>query len=409
MKTNWIEDVKNNPLFAYQEYMPSSLDIAADTKMRPGFAAVLYQATCEDIAKFHQILSVNAGIDSVEDMECVPTYAIYQDTRGHIHQLYSYLEKSVDQQDGEGLPDHVATWLDQAEHTPLKSFTDDSSSLEILVQAQCKTIQFSHTLSRSDYYDSSKCPSNPTATYTMSYKVYAVHNLDDETDYYLVEQEGMYPFKNVCASTYKKSVGGALSKIQEYYGGHIVETCRPKNIMNAQHCHIERTSPSTTTSTTVSVGLDINLAGSYSYSSADGHTASVSGGLNIKNDRSYQISDITISNQSEGSTPKAEWNYDFKRTISHFNFFSYGQVEIDDCALSARSTFVSESEWLFHVSKDGISGDELQLEASISVDLVSSRARLDYPCHTGCVHKTNNAQKSVVLSVKRPPVISQQK
>lgn len=62
MKTNWIEDVKNNPLFAYQEYMPSSLDIAADTKMRPGFAAVLYQATCEDIAKFHQILSVNAGI-----------------------------------------------------------------------------------------------------------------------------------------------------------------------------------------------------------------------------------------------------------------------------------------------------------------------------------------------------------
>lgn len=244
----------------------------------------------------------------------------------------------------------------------------------------------------------------------MSYKVYAVHNLDDETDYYLVEQEGMYPFKNVCASTYKKSVGGALSKIQEYYGGHIVETCRPNNIMNAQHCHIERTSPSTTTtSTTVSVGLDINLAGSYSYSSADGHTASVSGGLNIKNDRSYQISDITISNQSEGSTPKAEWNYDFKRTISHFNFFSYGQVEIDDCALSARSTFVSESEWLFHVSKDGISGDELQLEASISVDLVSSRARLDYPCHTGCVHKTNNAQKSVVLSVKRPPVISQQK
>ena len=113
MKANWIEDVKNNPLFSYQEYMPSSLDIAADTKMRPGFAAVLYQATCEDIAKFHQILSVNAGIDSVEDMECVPTYAIYQDTRGHIHQLYSYLEKSVDQQDGEGLPDHVATWLDQ--------------------------------------------------------------------------------------------------------------------------------------------------------------------------------------------------------------------------------------------------------------------------------------------------------
>ena len=91
-------------------------------------------------------------------------------------------------------------WI-RAEHTPLKSFTDDSSSLEILVQAQCKTIQFSHTLSRSDYYDSSKCPSNPTATYTMSYKVYAVHNLDDETDYYLVEQEGMYPFKNVCAST----------------------------------------------------------------------------------------------------------------------------------------------------------------------------------------------------------------
>lgn len=409
MKTSWIENVKNAPLFSYQEYTPDTLDHMANVKMHPGFAAILYQAGMEDIAKLHQNLSVNAGIDLVKDQECVSTYAVYQDTRGHIHQLYSCLEKPAAQAEEEGsLPEHVSNWLDQAEHTPVKLFTD-GGSLELLVQAQCKTFQFTQTLTGTDFYDSGKCPSNCSATYAMTYKVYAVHSLDDGTDYYLVEQEGMYPFKNLCASTYKKSVGGAQSKIQEYYGGQITETCSPQKPKDLSHCHIERTSPSTTTSnTTVSVGMDLSLSGSYSYSATDGHTASVSGGMNINNSRSYQISDVTVSNQSEASSPKAEWEYEFKRTSSHFNFFSYGQVELDDCALSARSTFVTESEWIYHVSCDDIPGNELQLNASIGVDLVSSRARLDYPCHTGCVHKIKKAKKEIVLSVKKPPIPSEQ-
>ena len=61
----------------------------------------------------------------------------------------------------------------------------------------------SQTLTGQDFYSGDECPSNPTAIYTVAYKVYAVHNLDDNTDYYLVEQEGMYPFENLCAPTYK--------------------------------------------------------------------------------------------------------------------------------------------------------------------------------------------------------------
>lgn len=326
MKTNWIEEIKNAPLFSYEEYMADALAVSADTKMRPGFAAILYQPARADIAQLHQ--------------------------------------------------------------------------------AQCKTFQFSQTLTGQDFYSGDECPSNPTAIYTVAYKVYAVHNLDDNTDYYLVEQEGMYPFENLCAPTYKKSVGGALSKIQEYYGGQIVESCLPKNIQSQGHCHIERTS--TASATTVSVGLDLNLSGSYSYSSTNGHTVSTSGGLSIKNNRSYTVSDVTVSNRSDGTAPKAEWCYDFKRTACHFSFFSYGQVDLEDCALSARNTFVTESEWIFHVSRDAVSGNELQLEASSSVVLVSSRARLDYPCHTACVHRTKDEAKSVTLQIIKPPIPSEQ-
>lgn len=408
MRTNWLEDVKNAPLFSYQEYVAGSESTTSDVKMRPGFAAVLYNAKRSDIEQLHQALSVEAGIDLIEDMDCVPTYAVYQDTQGHLHQLYSMMEKSSDQQE-EGLPEYVSAWLDQAEHMPLKCFADGGSSLELLVQAQCKTLQFTQSLTGSDFYDSKKCPGNANTTYTVTYKVYAVHNVDDGTDYYLVEQEGMYPFKNMCAATYKKSVGGAQSKIQEYYGGKIVESCSPQNVKGADHCHIERTSPSTTTSsTTIDVGMEFSLSGAYSYSATDGHTGSVSGGLNISNNKSYQVSDVTVSNQSDGSSPKAEWAYEFKRSSSHFNFFSYGQVELDDCALAARNTFVSTSEWLFHVSRDSISGDNLELNASVTVDLVSSRARLDYPCHTGCVHRTKSATQKMVLCVKKPPLPSEQ-
>ena len=406
MKTNWIEEIKNAPLFSYEEYMADALAVSADTKMRPGFAAILYQPARADIAQLHQALSVKAGIDWIEDLDRIPAYVIYQDTRGHLHQLYSLLEKPAAQEGEEGLPDSTSGWLDQAEHTPLKSFTNDSSSLELLVQAQCKTFQFSQTLTGQDFYSGDECPSNPTAIYTVAYKVYAVHNLDDNTDYYLVEQEGMYPFENLCAPTYKKSVGGALSKIQEYYGGQIVESCLPKNIQSQGHCHIERTS--TASATTVSVGLDLNLSGSYSYSSTNGHTVSTSGGLSIKNNRSYTVSDVTVSNRSNGTAPKAEWCYDFKRTACHFSFFSYGQVDLEDCALSARNTFVTESEWIFHVSRDAVSGNELQLEASSSVVLVSSRARLDYPCHTACVHRTKDETKSVTLQIIKPPIPSEQ-
>lgn len=315
MKTNWIEEIKNAPLFSYEEYMADALAVSADTKMRPGFAAILYQPARADIAQLHQALSVKAGIDWIEDLDRIPAYVIYQDTRGHLHQLYSLLEK-------------------------------------------------------------------PAA------------------------QEGMYPFENLCAPTYKKSVGGALSKIQEYYGGQIVESCLPKNIQSQGHCHIERTS--TASATTVSVGLDLNLSGSYSYSSTNGHTVSTSGGLSIKNNRSYTVSDVTVSNRSDGTAPKAEWCYDFKRTACHFSFFSYGQVDLEDCALSARNTFVTESEWIFHVSRDAVSGNELQLEASSSVVLVSSRARLDYPCHTACVHRTKDETKSVTLQIIKPPIPSEQ-
>lgn len=408
MKSNMTEAEKNT-LFSYREYTPATLNAVAEEKMRPGFAAVLYQATWEDIAQLHQVLSVTAGIDRIENMDHIPTYTIYQDSRGHLHQLYSVLEKpDDDMEEGACLPDHIADWLDQAERIPLRSLSEGGSSLELLVQAQCKTFQLTQTLKADDYYDKKKCPASPTATYNMSYKVYAVHCLDDGTDYYLVEQEGMYPFKNLCAATYKKSVGGALSKIQEYYGGSITESCSPKGLLDASHCHVERTSPSTTTSgTTVSVGIDMNLAGSYSYSSTSGHTATVSGGLNISNSRSYQVSDVQVANQSEGTTPKVEWKYDLKRTSCHFSFFSNGQVNLDDCSLSGRSTFVTRSEWVFHVSRDSIPGDELQLDASISVDIVSSRARLDYPGHTACVHKTKNAKGSICLSVKKPPIPTQ--
>ena len=110
--------------------------------MRPGFAAILYQPARADIAQLHQALPVKAGIDWIEDLDRIPAYVIYQDTGGHLHQLYSLLEKPAAQEGEEGLPDSISGWLDQAEHTPLKSFTNDSSSLELLVQAQCKTFQF---------------------------------------------------------------------------------------------------------------------------------------------------------------------------------------------------------------------------------------------------------------------------
>ena len=401
MQGNWIQEVKNIDLFDCKEFKPDSM---TETKMRPGYAAVLYHQKQSEIVEFHELLGVNIGIDAVNEAQNIPTYALYQDTRGNLHQLYSFLEKS-DSENENCLPEFIADWIDRAEHTVTKTFTD-SASMEVLVQAQCKTFQFKQELSAADYYDESRYPAGKSNIYSITYKIYAVHNLDDGTDYYLIEAEGMYPFSDLCADVYKKSVGGALSKIQEYYGGKITESCALKD-KSVAHCHIERTSPQTTVSNqTINVGLDWNLGGSFSYSKTDGATGSISGGINVVNNKSYQVSDVTVSNLCRNDGNITKWEYDFAKTGSHFSFFNYGQVSLEDCALAARTTFISESEWILHISRDDSAKNTIEFEANVNVDLISSRARLDYPCHTACVHKIKTKDTgTLTLSVVKPPIV----
>ena len=148
------------------------------------------------------------------------------------------------------------------------------------------------------------------------------------------------------------------------------------------------------------------MGGSFSYSKTDGATGSISGGINVVNNKSYQVSDVTVSNLCRNDGNITKWEYDFAKTGSHFSFFNYGQVSLEDCALAARTTFISESEWILHISRDDSTKNTIEFEANINVDLISSRARLDYPCHTDCVHKIKTKDTgTLMLSVVKPPIV----
>lgn len=407
MKGEFKMNTQNNILklpdykLTVHEQIPTSLE-----KMKRGYAAVLKNATWNDIENFHAVLGVSLGVDKIKDVSVIEHYVVYQDSAGWYHQLYSLIPESENSENIYSLeiPEHISTWLDKIECDAQQVLKSNSNDLTTLAQAQCKSVATKINIEKSNYYDSSKCPKDNTINCVLTHKFFAIHEINSNMDYYLVQQEGVYSFANCCAPVYKKSVSGALSKIQEWYGGEILENCYIKDDMSkVSHYHIERTSPDTTESSqSVTVGLNWSLSGNFTYNNNEGISAGINGGIEVINSTTKNINDITINNKSLSSGENAEWKYSFRKSSSHFSFFSYGQVELDNCAEAARNTYSTFSEWIVHV--DRTAGDQLTWHRDSNIIMVSSRARLDYPFHTACAEKTLNfniANQDIIIN--KPP------
>ena len=56
MQGNWIQEVKNIDLFDCKEFKP---DCMTETKMRPGYVAVLYHPKQSEIIEFHEEICIS--------------------------------------------------------------------------------------------------------------------------------------------------------------------------------------------------------------------------------------------------------------------------------------------------------------------------------------------------------------
>lgn len=379
-----------------------------------GQLLIMENVTENDVKEVNQALEVQSGNDWISNLETLPVYAVYRDENGEVHQMYSLVSEKVLNAEGEDtiLPDYLVDWIiraDKRASTKKEVSVDAVPDVTSVVSAQCKSLAFQYSdedYKKLSYYDSSKKP-NKRNVYTCTYRFYPFYDTDHGEEYYYVEQEGIYTLGPLCSEVYKKSVGGALSKIQEYYGSSIEEVCKLTGI-DKDNLHILNPSPFTTCyAGSITTGMSWNLGASVLYNTKNGTSIGASGGIAVNNSNTKSVEDVEVQNRcNEDVEKEVRWVYAFRHAESNFSFFSYGQVDIEESPIASRTTFTTRSEWIWHFHNE-VDQDTIQAEINCNVTILSSRARLVAPCSTGCDEKTDtlkiNGENPWKIEIKCPP------
>ncbi|MDR1456427.1 MAG: hypothetical protein LBJ01_12310 [Tannerella sp.] len=206
-----------------------------------------------------------------------------------------------------------ATWLDNfvlnRDNNP--ALTADPTDISVLMTAQTytwnQTCYLTSKLKSGETFDK-------TITYTVNQYIWALHSINQHRDYYLIREEMVLPNGNVWQ--------GHWSKYHFPYRWNMVAAWMADVGLNHwitdgyhreltyDKASVQQTSPQTANNvTTVTSGLSLSLTGTVAFKPAGGPSASVSGNLTYKEEKSYTILDVAVTNQSSSNGPNAYWQY----------------------------------------------------------------------------------------------------
>lgn len=392
-----------------------------------GGSIVIININYYDIEYLHLILGINATIAYTVEENCkgcksniccckedkrLGYYGVAKGYNGSINQFY-YPIANINNKDlykkifqGIGA-DETTLWLEMNALSTKKPFLENSilnanlyEDLTRLASAQNITFRVESDINL-EYYNSALWGGRNNS-YAINFSIFPAHSLEDGSDYYYVEQDGIYNFNNNYLGQYKYNYQGALSKIEEYYCSDLVTDCYLN--INSNYVDIIRLSPPTTEGqTTITSGISWNLGGSVEVDK-DGVNVTVQGGVSVENSREITVNAVSVYNESTDHGSNAKWEYAFKETESKFSFFSYGQVDLISSSSSAHSTFTPLNQWIWRVLPEGRpAGDTIRCTCDLFLVLTSSRGRLTAPGYTEIDKRSRIFSRKFQFDIKQAP------
>lgn len=381
-----------------------------------GGSVVLTDIKYCDIEYLHSILCINVPIGYTESDpgSCKPTralgyYGVCKAFNKSINQFYYKIENvcNISRRilKGEGV-DEVTSWLnDNAKNIQNESLNSEvynkanDNDLTKIASAQNITFKVQGENDLPLYMSDVRPKAN---TYAINVTIYAAHSLADGSDYYYIEQEGVYNFNNSYFGIYRYNYEGAYSKVEELYCSDLVTDCYLG--IDPKYVDIMRLAPQTTEGeSSITSGISWNLGGGVSVSQG-GASVSFEGGISVNNSRSFSVNAVSVYNQCADNGSNAKWEYLLQKTDSSFAFFDYGQVNLIPASNSGHTTFTPFNQWIWRVLPEGRpAGDVMPCTCDLTVKLTSSRARLVAPGYTDVYNRYYPFSKKFTFNIKQAP------
>jgi hypothetical protein len=248
------------------------------------------------------------------------------------------------------------------------------------------------------------------ATFQVSHYVYACHALNGvdgiDSDWFYVQE--------ACTSNYSR----AYRRIEHYEGlasteaGLVAGTLSTESvIVNRDGANsgliLHRSSPENANGTQrVTSAVNYSFGGKVGYNNVQGGLGDVSTGVSITNSTSYDISDVTVFNDSQSRFTNAAWRYLFKRMETVPYFYYAGLTE--PVALSL-GNFQPIHQWLWQVApalRESQDGRRFLTKLDI-VALSSNGGRIsNAPFVSGpATHREFRFAYTLPVNLRYPPLI----
>ncbi len=183
-----------------------------------------------------------------------------------------------------------------------------------------------------------------TDNYMMELDIWNAYSAAEKRQYYFIHQEFTCSFKNTFVGEYKNAAWRGYG----WYGKSVESAF--KNSKEPASVIYHKLSPTTSTQTTTYTSSVSFSIGGQVVTGAGGLT----GGVNISNSSSYNVEDVTISNQSVPTTQeaKAAWLFELRDASGTHKAGVHGFTEITPSSLSGRETMICGTDYIFSVPEN---------------------------------------------------------
>jgi hypothetical protein len=249
------------------------------------------------------------------------------------------------------------------------------------------------------------------ASIQVTHYIYACHSFNgaDGVDY------DWFYVQETCTTNYSR----AYRRIEHYDGldsteaGLVAGTFSTESVIaNSDNptsgLIMHRNSPGNANGTTrVTSSVSFNFGGKVGFNAVQGLLGDVSTGVGISNSQSFDISDVTLFNNSQSRFNNAAWSYIFKRMETVSYFYYAGLTE--PIALSL-GNFQPVNQWLWQVApilRDD-PNDGKQFVTKVDIVAVSSnggRVSNGPFLHGPARHKESKHSWNLPVSLRYPPLI----
>ncbi|MDR0891723.1 MAG: hypothetical protein LBN24_03830 [Mediterranea sp.] len=273
--------------------------------------------------------------------------------------------------------DKVVEWLNQQPnqgqkdaammtrgYALLKSQTRASADLTELMSAQTKYYQFN--VYTNDIFSS-------VASAVVTYDIWAVNDMTNHVDYYLIHQgidaknAGLNCGPEGAKYWYERNSGGHK---WEAYGGYMtkIESRNSLSGANTGSLELRDHKPGTTVGATqVSTDLSYNIGGEVGLS-AEGVSGGVSGGVHFGQSWTTNIPDLSISANSDGSSPY--WVYSGPSPKAHGKLY----YEHDDAANILQNDCQVHNSWIWR-QPDASGTYTLSSDVNVHTEILAYRTK----------------------------------